>query len=91
MAPERPDLEQLAHLAVHGSDLDDLGGSLIKAVNYILHLEAQRDVVRESLLRMEWDQETDVHQCAWCMGHQSYGHHTGCPMAALLARLGDKS
>ena len=37
-----------------------------------------------AVLRMEWDEQTDVKQCSWCMGWKEHGHHDGCEMAALV-------
>lgn len=43
--------------------------------------------LRERLRAIEWDDETDVQQCVWCLGWKRYGHHDGCKFAALLAEV----
>jgi hypothetical protein len=63
-------------------------GHEIRAMQAEHKLAAAREqlkTVRAGLQAIEWDDNTDVNQCAWCMGWKAYGHDDGCEFVALLA------
>lgn len=65
----------------------DIVGDANTLLAYAATLERAAEALRSALKALEWDEDTNPEQCAWCLGIKTNGHLDGCRFAALLAAL----